>query len=118
LSDHFKNKPLFIILGSSLGAVFFIMCTVITNPIGRCKCDEMKMRSYADQVDISVIFAVGIIYGTFVLAVTWTPNVIPAPAQKRAVSIAIVNGIGNSASIYGVFLWPKTDGPRYIPGFA
>lgn len=22
------------------------------------------------------------------------------------------------ASIYGVFLWPKTDAPRYIPGFS
>lgn len=65
-----------------------------------------------------MIFAVGIIYGFFVLAATWGPNVIPAPAQKRAVSIAIINGIGNSASIYGVFIWPKSDGPRYVPGFA
>lgn len=47
----------------------------------------------------------------------WVPNVIAFPAQKRAVSIALVNALGNSASIYGVFLWPKTDAPRYIPGF-
>jgi hypothetical protein len=26
--------------------------------------------------------------------------------------------MGNCASIYGVFLWPKTDAPRYIPGFS
>ena len=46
------------------------------------------------------------------------PNVIGFPAQKRAVAIAFVNGMGNCASIYGVFLWPKTDAPRYIPGFS
>jgi hypothetical protein len=34
------------------------------------------------------------------------------------VAIAFVNGMGNCASIYGVFLWPKTDAPRYIPGFS
>jgi hypothetical protein len=26
--------------------------------------------------------------------------------------------MGNAASIYGAFLWPATDGPRYTPGFA
>lgn len=49
--------------------------------------------------------------------VTWVPNVLTAPAAKRAVAIALVNGLGNSASLYGVFLWPATDAPRYIPGF-
>jgi hypothetical protein len=48
----------------------------------------------------------------------WVPNVIAAPAQKRAVAIALTNAFGNTASIYGVFLWPSTDAPRYIPGFA
>jgi len=48
----------------------------------------------------------------------WVPNVLVAPAEKRAVAIALVNALGNSASIYGVFLWPKSDAPRYIPGFS
>ena len=52
------------------------------------------------------------------MLVTWVPNVISAPAEKRAVSIALVNALGNMASIYGVFLWPKSDAPRYIPGFS
>jgi len=49
---------------------------------------------------------------------TWVPNVISTPVQKRAVAIALVNALGNSASIYGVFLWPSSDAPRYRPGFA
>lgn len=37
--------------------------------------------------------------------------------EKRAVSIALVNGFGNLASVYGSFLWPATDAPMYHIGF-
>ena len=47
----------------------------------------------------------------------WVANTISAPAEKRAVAIGLVNALGNTASIYGVFLWPSKDAPRYIPGF-
>jgi hypothetical protein len=63
----------------------------------------------------SIAFVRGIIPANYA---QWVPNVITAPAQKRAVAIALVNALGNSASIYGVFLWPKTDAPRYVPGFS
>jgi hypothetical protein len=58
------------------------------------------------------------VYALPPLILTWVPNVISQPAEKRAVAIALVNALGNSASIYGVFLWPSTDAPRYIPGFS
>jgi hypothetical protein len=48
----------------------------------------------------------------------WVANVVDTPAEKRAVAIALVNALGNSSSIYGVFLWPDKDAPRYIPGFS
>lgn len=48
----------------------------------------------------------------------WVPNVIDTPAEKRAVSIALVNALGNLSSIYGVFLWPSSDAPQYVPGFS
>lgn len=38
--------------------------------------------------------------------------------EKRAVSIAMINGFGNLASVYGSFIWPKSDAPLYQPGFA
>jgi hypothetical protein len=47
----------------------------------------------------------------------WVANIICYPAEKRAVAIGLVNALGNTASIYGVFLWPDHDAPRYIPGF-
>jgi hypothetical protein len=67
---------------------------------------------------VFVILAFGCVYALPPLTLTWVPNIIGAPAEKRAVAIALVNSLGNSASIYGVFLWPKTDAPRYIPGFS
>lgn len=67
---------------------------------------------------VFVIIAFGCVYALPPLVLTWVPNIIGSPAEKRAVAIALVNALGNSASIYGVFLWPKTDAPRYIPGFS
>ncbi|RSH80199.1 hypothetical protein EHS25_007209 [Saitozyma podzolica] len=37
--------------------------------------------------------------------------------EKREVSIALVNGFGNLASVDGSILWPSSDGPMYHIGF-
>ncbi|KAJ7641466.1 major facilitator superfamily domain-containing protein [Roridomyces roridus] len=62
-------------------------------------------------------FAVAGIYAACPLTLLWVSNIIDHPAEKRAVAIAVVNSLGNSASIYGSFLWPKNTGPRYLQGF-
>ena len=63
-------------------------------------------------------FAVGSVYAACPLTLLWVSKVMPHPAEKRGVAIAIVNSLGNSASIYGSFLWPSKDAPRYVPGFS
>jgi hypothetical protein len=35
---------------------------------------------------------------------------------KRSAAIAICNMIGNTATIYGSYLYPASTGPQYIPG--
>jgi MFS family permease len=42
-----------------------------------------------------------------------------APMQQdvRAISLALVNAFGNLAQIYGAFLFPSTDAPKYLKGF-
>lgn len=40
------------------------------------------------------------------------------PPRTRAVSLALVNALGNLAQIYGAYLFPSADGPRYVMGFA
>ncbi|CAG8195269.1 unnamed protein product [Penicillium olsonii] len=38
--------------------------------------------------------------------------------QARGVSLAMVNALGNLAQIYGSYLFPEKDGPKYIMGFS
>lgn len=50
------------------------------------------------------------------IIVSWVANSFPRPLVKRSVSIAIANMIGNTASIYGSYMYPASASPRYIPG--
>lgn len=70
------------------------------------------------------------------IVLAWTPNVITYPNEKRAVAQAFVNmgmslpfdrrlpahtsifTVANLASIYGAYLWPANDAPRYVIGLA
>lgn len=52
----------------------------------------------------------------YTVIVGWVANSFPRPLVKRSASIAIVNMIGNTASIYGSYMYDKTTGPQYIPG--
>lgn len=63
------------------------------------------------------IFAFGTIYGCSPLTKTWVSHVLSHPAEKRAVSIALINALGNGSSIYGSWLWPDQDSPRFLAGF-
>ncbi|CAG8053235.1 unnamed protein product [Penicillium salamii] len=38
--------------------------------------------------------------------------------QARGVSLAMVNALGNLAQIYGSYLFPEDDSPKYIMGFS
>ncbi|BEI84584.1 hypothetical protein CcaverHIS002_0411880 [Cutaneotrichosporon cavernicola] len=102
-ADWKRNKPLFICIASAIGVICFIITVANTN----------KMVQY-----VFLILGFGSVYAACPLILTWVPNVVAFPAEKRAVAIALVNAMGNSASIYGVFLWPKSDAPRYIPGWS
>ncbi|OJJ80118.1 uncharacterized protein ASPGLDRAFT_179868 [Aspergillus glaucus CBS 516.65] len=38
--------------------------------------------------------------------------------QTRGISLALVNALGNLAQIYGSYLFPDSDGPKYTMGFS
>ncbi|KAJ5749374.1 vitamin H transporter [Penicillium nucicola] len=38
--------------------------------------------------------------------------------KVRGVSLALVNALGNLAQVYGSYLFPDSDGPKYLMGFA
>lgn len=50
------------------------------------------------------------------IIVSWVANSFPRPMVKRSASIAVSNMIGNTASIYGSYMYPSSTSPRYIPG--
>lgn len=103
LADRYKTKWPFLAGLSGLGCVLFIAVTTTTN----------KVTQY-----VLTIFAFGTIYGCSPLVKTWVADVIPHPAEKRAIAIALINSLGNASSIYSSWLWPSKDAPRYITGFA
>lgn len=123
IADYYKNKAYFTSLFSGIGTVFFIIVCASTNNTVRCESHCNFQTSYVEEKanliepDIFTTFAFGCIYGTSPLVLMWVANTICYPAEKRAVALGLVNALGNTASIYGVFLWPDKDAPRYIPGF-
>lgn len=52
----------------------------------------------------------------FTIVVAWVANSFIRPNVKRSAAIAICNTIGNAATIYGSYMYPASDGPRYAPG--
>ncbi|WYZ45308.1 hypothetical protein EsH8_VIII_000624 [Colletotrichum jinshuiense] len=50
------------------------------------------------------------------IIVSWVANSFPRPLVKRSACIAIANMIGNTATIYGSYLYPSSTGPQYVPG--
>ena len=64
----------------------------------------------------------------FINSAIWTANPIAlsyastclrsVDPETRAVSLAIINGSGNLAQLYGSALFPATDAPVYLKGFA
>ncbi|KAI1374743.1 putative MFS transporter [Hypoxylon crocopeplum] len=50
------------------------------------------------------------------IILAWVANSFPRPLVKRSACISFANMIGNSANIYGPYMYPSSDGPRYLPG--
>ncbi|KAK3396864.1 major facilitator superfamily domain-containing protein [Sordaria brevicollis] len=50
------------------------------------------------------------------IIISWVANSFPRPMVKRSAAVAIANMIGNTASIYGSYMYPASAGPQYIPG--
>jgi hypothetical protein len=48
----------------------------------------------------------------------WVSATLGSTAEKKSVSLSIVNVIANASYIYTAYLYPKSDGPRYLIGMA
>ncbi|KAH7024343.1 major facilitator superfamily domain-containing protein [Microdochium trichocladiopsis] len=66
---------------------------------------------------VFLCFYISGLYFTLPLIMTWASTLMPLPAEKRAVVIALTNSIGNLSAVYGSQLWPATHAPTYATGF-
>ncbi|WOO84172.1 MFS transporter prlL [Vanrija pseudolonga] len=102
IADKTRQKA-FVVLGAALlSTVSFIIITAVKNS---------KVR-YA-----FLCFGGAGIWTAVPVFLSWMVTMFDG-REKRAVSIALVNGFGNLASVYGSFLWDKKYAPGYLPGFA
>ncbi|KAL2845092.1 major facilitator superfamily domain-containing protein [Aspergillus pseudodeflectus] len=84
-----------------------MVCAVIT-----CAVYDLKGR-YA----LLVIMASGL-WASNGLSLSYASiNFAEMPREARAISLALVNAMGNLAQIYGAYLFPDDDKPKYLMGF-
>lgn len=67
---------------------------------------------------VMMCFLIGGMYTTVPLILNWTSECLARPERKRSIAIAFVNSFGHISYIYGSYLWPSSEGPRNLKGFA
>ena len=99
-----------IVAGTTVvGARYFAMFLVSKPPPLNPSPSSPKPTDTPPQMPMGAVSAYQII-------VSWVANSFPRPLVKRSSAIAIGNCVANAASIYGSYMYPSSDGPRYIPG--
>ncbi|KAJ0114087.1 vitamin h transporter [Diaporthe amygdali] len=63
------------------------------------------------------LFASGA-YAVNSMILGWVSATLGSTPEKKASSLSIVNVIANASYIYTAYLYPKSDGPRYLPAMA
>ncbi|KAL2823571.1 major facilitator superfamily domain-containing protein [Aspergillus cavernicola] len=101
-SDRTQDRQWHIVFGLTLATIAGIIIVTVKHTATR----------YA-----FICFYVSGVYCAFPLILIWTSETIPLPLEKRAVAIALVNGLGDLAALYGSRMWPTSDAPDYKPGF-
>lgn len=64
----------------------------------------------------AIMLAVTGIYPIQAAAASWNANNI-APSSRRAIGIALMNGVGNVGGIVGSFMYKESEKPKYPTGF-
>lgn len=61
----------------------------------------------------AMILFVAATYGVNNINIAWVAATLGQTDEKKAVSIAMANTLGNLASVYTPYLWPDSDAPRF-----
>ncbi|KAM0723107.1 hypothetical protein Q7P37_001307 [Cladosporium fusiforme] len=72
---------------------------------------------YSARYALLVIMAAGL-WSTNGMALSYSSSTFADMSREtRGVALALVNALGNLAQIYGAYLFPEDDAPKYILGF-
>lgn len=67
---------------------------------------------------VLLVFLASALWSTNALSLSYASSTFGAmPNETRAISLAFVNALGNLSQIYGAYLFPSTDAPKYLIGF-
>ncbi|WQF82548.1 Putative major facilitator superfamily, MFS transporter superfamily [Colletotrichum destructivum] len=102
-SGKLNERTWHITAGLSLAIVGFAMTCGSTNNAVR----------YA----ATFLYATGA-YSVGSVILGWVSNTLSQTPEKKAVAYSLVNVTANLAYIYCAYLWPSTDGPKYMMGFS
>ncbi|KAF2753133.1 MFS transporter [Pseudovirgaria hyperparasitica] len=101
-SGRFHERTWHITAGLSMAIVGFVWAAATLNTAARyVACFVFAMGAYSVN---SVI-------------VGWASSTLGQTKEKKAVILAMTNVGGQIGYIYGAYMWPKTDEPRYASGF-
>lgn len=98
-SGKFNERTWHITISKTVATIGFAAACAAPNIGGR----------YASMV----IFTIGT-YGVNSLILGWCGSTCGQTKEKKAVAIGIVTTVMNASFIWTPYLWPKSDGPRYI----
>ncbi|BEI83018.1 hypothetical protein CcaverHIS002_0308860 [Cutaneotrichosporon cavernicola] len=102
VADKTRQKAYVVAGGATLATISFIIVAAVPN----------------NQVKYAFLcFGGGGVWTCVPVFLSWMVTMFDG-REKRAVCIALINGFGNTASIYGSFFWPKHTAPKYIMGFS
>ncbi|EKG19221.1 Major facilitator superfamily [Macrophomina phaseolina MS6] len=92
-----------------------IMCLSLISCVGNVIC--IATLNIPARFFAIFLMPMGAVAG-YQIIITWVANSFPRPLVKRSACISFANMVGNSANIYGPYMYPSSSGPRYIPGGA
>ncbi|KAL6410654.1 major facilitator superfamily transporter [Ilyonectria robusta] len=100
-SGYFNERTWHIASGNALGIVGFVLACATTG--------------LAPRYAACFLFAAGS-YCTGSIILGWAATNTADSHEKKAVTMAMVNFSAVLANVYTAYLWPTSDGPRYLMG--
>ncbi|KAL1854959.1 hypothetical protein VTK73DRAFT_8632 [Phialemonium thermophilum] len=82
-----------------------------------CSIVTCAVYNFQARYALLVIMASGL-WASNGLALSYaSSSFVYMPAEVKAIALALVNAMGNLAQIYGAYLFPSDDAPKYLMGF-